>query len=144
VFISGFSAGAYLTHMLAIDSTYLIAQGSNPRKFAGYISCSGQTKQHANIQADLHVSNIMAEKPYAMPMGHLHKTTVPWEIFVGGNEGQTITDNKALFDGLIAKGSTDLYFDIIPNQPHTVGDMGAATSVRRDKFFAFIEKYKAK
>ena len=144
VFISGFSAGAYLTSMLAIDSTWWKEAKFDPRKFAGFVSLSGQTRQHSNIQADLKVSNIMNEKPYAMPMGHIHKTTMPWQLFVGGNEGGTVTDNKALYDALIKAGSTDLYFDVIAGQPHTVGDMAAAISPKRDKFFAFIEKYKGK
>jgi dienelactone hydrolase len=142
VFITGFSAGAYLTHMLAIDSTWWNEIKYDPKHFAGFVSLSGQTRQHANIQADLKVSNIMNEKPYAMAMGHIHKTTMPWQIFVGGNEGGTVTDNQALFDALKKAGSTDLYFDIIAGQPHTVGDMAAAVSPKRDKFFAFIEKYK--
>jgi predicted esterase len=144
VFITGFSAGAYLTHMLAIDSTWWNEAKFDPKRFAGFVSLSGQTRQHANIQADLKVKNIMQEKPYAMPMGHIHKTTYPWQIFVGGLEGNTITDNKALYDALINAGSTDLHYDVIPNQPHTVGDMADATSPKRDKFFAFIQKYKGK
>lgn len=144
VFISGFSAGAYLTSMLAIDSTWWKEAKFDQRKFAGFVSLSGQTRQHSNIQGDLKVSNIMAEKPYAMPMGHIHKTTIPWQIFVGGNEGGTVTDNRALFDAQVKAGSTDIHFDVIAGQGHTVGDMAAATSPKRDKFFAFIEKYKGK
>ncbi len=144
VYITGFSAGAYLTHMLAIDTTWWSEIKYDPKHFAGFVSLSGQTRQHANIQADLKVSDIMKEKPYAMPMGHIHKTTMPWQIFVGGNEGGTVTDNQNMYNELIKAGSTDLYFDIIAGQPHTVGDMAAAVSPKRDKFFSFIEKYKGK
>jgi hypothetical protein len=144
VFISGFSAGAYLTSMLAIDSTWFGEAEFDVRNIAGFISNSGQTRQHENIRNDLKVSNIMVEKPYAMPMGHIRKTDIPWQIFVGGNEGGTTTDNKAMYDALIKAGSTNLYYDVIPNLGHTVADMGAATSVRRDKFLAFIARYRAK
>lgn len=144
VFISGFSAGAYLTHMLAIDTTWFKELAFDPRRFAGFVSMSGQTRQHENIRRDLKVSNIMAEKPYAMPMGHIRKTGIPWQIFVGGNEGGTITDNKAMYDALLAKGSTDLHMDVIPGQGHTCSDMGDATSVKRDKFLAFIARYRAR
>jgi hypothetical protein len=144
VFLSGFSAGAYLTHMMAIDTTWFGEAKFDPRKFAGFVSLSGQTRQHDNIRADLKVSDIMKEKPYAMPMGHIRKTAIPWQIFVGGLEGGTVTDNQTMYNELIKAGSTDLYFDIIPNQPHTVGDMAAADSPKRDKFFAFINKYKGK
>lgn len=144
VFISGFSAGAYLTHMLAIDSTWFKAIGFDPHRFAGFVSMSGQTRQHENIRQDLKVSNIMAEKPYAMPMGNIRKTDIPWQIFVGGDEGGTVTDNKAMYDALIARGSANLHMDVIPGQPHTCADMGNATSVKRDKFLAFIARYRAR
>ncbi len=144
VFLSGFSAGAYLTHMMAIDTTWFNEAHYDPHHFAGFVSLSGQTRQHDNIRQDLKVTDIMKEKPYAMPMGHVHKTDIPWQIFVGGLEGGTITDNQTMFDALIKAGSTDLTFDIIPNQPHTVGDMADANSPKRDKFFAFINKYKGK
>lgn len=142
VFISGFSAGAYLTHMLSVDSTWFREAKYDPRHFAGFISMSGQTRVHDSLQMDLKVSNIMAEKPWAVPMGNIRKTTIPWQIFVGGNEGHTVTDNQALYEACIRQGSTDLFFDIIPNLGHEVGDMGNAVSPKRDKFLAFIARYK--
>lgn len=144
VFVSGFSAGAYLTHMMAIDSTWFKEARFDPKRFAGFISMSGQTRTHDNIRADLKVADIMKEKPEAMPMGHIRKTAIPWQITVGGDEGGTIASNKDMYDALIKAGSTDLYFDIIPNQPHTCADIADAVSPKRDKLFAFIEKYRAK
>lgn len=144
VFISGFSAGAYLTHMLAIDTTWFKQLAFDPHRFAGFVSMSGQTRQHENIRKDLKVADIMAEKPYAMPMGHIRKTDIPWQIFVGGDEGGTVTDNKAMYDALIARGSTSLHMDVIPGQGHTCADMGNTTSVKRDKFLAFIARYRAR
>jgi dienelactone hydrolase len=144
VFISGFSAGAYLTHMLSLDTAYLRGAGSDVTEFAGFISMSGQTRTHDNIRSDLRVTDIMREKPYAMPMGQIRKTTVPWQIFVGGLEGGTIDSNKALYDALIAKGSTNLYYDVIPGQGHTCADMGGTTSLKRDKLLAFIARHRAK
>jgi hypothetical protein len=144
VFITGFSAGAYLTHMLAIDSTWFQELNYDPKNFAGFISMSGQTRTHDNIRADLKVSDIMKEKPLAMPMGHIHKTTFPWLITVGSLEGGTITSNQDMYNALIKAGSTDLSFAIIPNQPHTCADIADANSPKRDKIFAFVDKYKAK
>jgi hypothetical protein len=144
VFISGFSAGAYLTSMLSVDSTGFSEANFDPRRFAGFISLSGQTRVVDFLQADLKVANIMAEKPWADPMGNIRKTVIPWQIFVGGNEGHTVTDNAVLYDACLKAGSTDLYFDIIPGLGHEAGDMGNAVSVKRDKFLAFIERYKGK
>ncbi len=144
VFISGFSAGAYLTHMLSVDSVWFNEAKYDPRHFAGFISMSGQTRVHDSLQMDLRVSNIMAEAPWAVPMGNIRKTTIPWQIIVGGNEGHTVTDNQALYDACIKAGSTDLYIDIFPGLGHEVGDMGNAVSPKRDRFLAFIAKYKGR
>lgn len=144
VFISGFSAGAYLTHMLSIDTTWLKEAGSDVGRFAGYISMSGQTRTHDNIRNDLRVSDIMREKPYAMPMGHIRRTAHPWQIIVGSLEGGTIDSNRALYEALMGRGSQNLSLEIIPGQGHTCSDMGNAASVKRDKLLAFIDRYKAK
>jgi hypothetical protein len=130
--------------MLAIDTTWFKEQKYDARKFAGFISMSGQTRTHDNIRVDLKVSDIMKERPEAMPMGHIRKTTVPWQITVGGYEGGTIGSNRDLYDALIKAGSTDLYFNIIPNQPHTCADIADAKSPKRDVIFSFVDKYKAK
>jgi dienelactone hydrolase len=141
VFVTGFSAGAYLTHMMAIDSEWFAEAKFDPARFAGFISMSGQTRTHDNIRADLKVADIMKEKPEAMPMGHIRKTTIPWLITVGGDEGGTITSNVDMYNALLAKGSTDLSYALIPNQPHTCADIADANSPKRDKIFAFITKY---
>ncbi|GEM_PF-2365965 len=144
VFISGFSAGAYLTHMLSVDSTWFSEAKFDPRHFAGFISMSGQTRVHDSLQMDLQVADIMKEKPWAVPMGNIRKTVIPWQIFTGSLEGHTVTDNQALYDACIKAGSTDLFYDIIPGLGHEVEDMGNAISPKRDKFLAFINKYKGK
>jgi poly(3-hydroxybutyrate) depolymerase len=141
VFVGGFSAGAYLTHMLFLDATYLEGASTNAHTFAGFIPLSGQTTWHYNIISDIGKQFSVAKN---MPMGFVRKTAVPYMILVGGNEGQTITDNKSLFDTLTQLGSTDISMETIPNQPHTTNDLGDATSPKRDNYFAFINKYKAK
>lgn len=49
IFISGASAGAYLTTMLCLDPTYLNAAGADRSQIAGYISESTQTTVHFNV-----------------------------------------------------------------------------------------------
>ena len=75
---------------LSVDSTWFREAGYDPRHFAGFISMSGQTRVHDSLQMDLKVADIMAEKPWAVPMGNVQKTAIPWQIFVGGDEGHTV------------------------------------------------------
>ena len=49
IFISGQSAGAYLTLMLAFDQSYLKNAGVDPASIAGFISDSAQTTTHFRI-----------------------------------------------------------------------------------------------
>jgi hypothetical protein len=144
VFISGWSAGAYLTQMLFLDTTWFGEARYDAHAFRGFISLSSQTRQHENIRNDLKVSDIMDQKPYAMPMGHVRKTDIPFQIFVGGLEGQTITDNQALYNGLIQAGSKDAAINVIANHAHNdMGNfMGNATDETRTRFLAFLAKYR--
>ena len=49
IFVSGSSAGAYLTMMLCFDKKYLNAVGLNPTDIDGYIHDSGQPTTHFNV-----------------------------------------------------------------------------------------------
>jgi hypothetical protein len=144
VFVSGWSAGAYLTQMLLLDTTWFGEARYDAHAFRGFISLSSQTRQHENIRNDLKVANIMDEKPFAMPMGHVRKTDIPFQIFVGGLEGGTITDNQALYNGLIQAGSKDVSINVIPNHAHNdMGNfMGNATDETRTRFLDFLAKYR--
>jgi alpha/beta superfamily hydrolase len=146
VFISGWSAGAYLTQMLLLDTTWFAQAGYDAHYFRGFIALSSQTKAHSNLQADLKVANIMAEKPYAMPMGHIRKTDIPFQIFVGGLEGGTITDNQDLYNQLVKAGSKDLAINVIAGHAHNdMGNMmGNAVDETRTRFLEFLAKYRTK
>jgi hypothetical protein len=55
-----------------------------------------------------------------------------------------VTDNRDLYEAVSKQGAADLYFDVIEGGGHEVGDMGNAVSPKRDKFLAFIAKYKGR
>ena len=52
IYISGHSAGGYLTMMLALDPKYLGAYKMKPEDFAGYYPISGQATTHFRILAE--------------------------------------------------------------------------------------------
>ena len=52
IYISGHSAGGYLTMMLALDAKYLGAYKVKPEDFAGYFPISGQATTHFRILAE--------------------------------------------------------------------------------------------
>ena len=145
IFVMGFSAGAYLTHMLNIDQRWYAAINFDRHRIKGYIAISSQTKSHATVAADLDIqqSQLINLRPDAMPLGHVKKMKEPIYIFVGEYEGQTITDNYAYYDELINKDSTNLFIFTNPRKDH-VGMrnvLGDADSPTRNKIITFIQTY---
>lgn len=146
LFVSGFSAGGYITHMLSIDPTWFKELGFNPRQIRGYIPMSGQTRQHANLAKDLGVpqTEMLSLRPDAMPLALAHKTQVPIYISTGGNEGQTIIDNQVYHFLLSKLGSKNVYFYTQPNKGHVEmrDALGDDVSPNRDRIIDFVMKYK--
>ncbi|CAF4132615.1 unnamed protein product [Adineta steineri] len=142
IFVMGFSAGAYLTHMLSIDSKWYTEINFDRNRIKGYIAISGQTRTHGTVAADLGIqqNQLMTVRTDAMPFGHVKKIEKPIHIFVGEYEGQTITDNYAYYNQLISKGSTNLF--IYTNLGKDHGGMrdglGDASSPTRSKILEFI------
>jgi hypothetical protein len=145
VFVMGFSAGAYLTHMLSIDPKWYSDINFDRSKIKGYIPISGQTRAHGTVATDLGISQdqLMTLRPDAMPLGHVAKTEKPIHIFVGEYEGQTITDNYNYYNQLLNKGSTDLFIYTNPGKDHggMRDGLGDATSPTRTKILDFVRIY---
>ncbi len=49
LFVGGYSAGCYLSMMLAFDKQYLGAHGLDPDAFGGFVQLSGQPTTHFNV-----------------------------------------------------------------------------------------------
>ena len=50
VYVSGMSAGGYLTMMVGMDPKYLAAHGASNRDLAGLVALSGQATKHFNVR----------------------------------------------------------------------------------------------
>jgi dienelactone hydrolase len=148
VFVAGFSAGGYLTHMLGIDDRWFSEINFDRTKIKGFISISGQTRAHGTVAADLQMpqDSLMLFRPDAMPLGHVKKTNTPIYIFVGEKEGKTITDNYDYYNQLKSKGNKNLFIYTNPGKDHGgmrdgLGDEGSLT---RTKILNFIKTYSNK
>lgn len=56
VFVSGHSAGGYLTAMVGLDPTYLEAFGHEPGELAGLVPVAGQMITHSTVRAERGIS----------------------------------------------------------------------------------------
>jgi acetyl esterase/lipase len=145
IFVSGYSAGGYITHMLSIDPQWYQKIGFNDSGVCGYIPMSGQTRQHANLAADLGIDNSELSTTYkhVMPLGNIRKGNTPIYIITGGDEGQTIVDNERYFTLLKEAGNT-VFFYVEPGKNHIQmrDSFGDSISVARQKIIGFINRYK--
>lgn len=148
IFIGGFSAGAYITHMLNIDTSWLTEAKADRKKIRGFIAISGQTRQHATVATDLGVQQeeLLNAKPFAMPLGLVRKTNMPLYIFVGEKEGQTITANETYYEELLNKGSRNIFFYIQPGKVHggMRDGLGDSESPARTRILDFIKQFSKK
>lgn len=89
VYVSGHSAGGYLTAMIALDRKYLAEFGVTPMQLAGVFPISGQMTTHFRIIAERLMADPSAPKfavdEYA-PIWHAAKETPPMVLFCGDPE----------------------------------------------------------
>lgn len=144
IFVSGYSAGAYITHMLSVDPQWYQGIGFSDIAICGYIPMSGQTREHANLAIDLGIdkSELSAKFKYVMPLGNIRKTKAPIYIITGGNEGQTVIDNEKYYTLLKDAGST-VFFYVEPGKDHIEmrDSLGNSVSIAREKIIEFIKQY---
>ena len=86
VYVTGHSAGGYLTAMIALDKKYLKAFGVEPKQIAGFFPVSGQMTTHFRILAERKergekVADLVVDE-YA-PLYHASKDAPVMVFFVG-------------------------------------------------------------
>ncbi len=138
VFVSGFSAGAYLTLMIALDTTYFTNINFSPSLVRGFLPLSAQTYTHTQVAADLGISSSSITK--WAPLGNVRKFEKPLHIFTGSAEVGTPANNQLLYSELVKAGSTAVEYTNIPGNIHQdmVDHMGNATDTTRTLFMKFF------
>ena len=110
VYVTGHSAGGYLTAMLALDKKYLNTFGIEPEQLAGYFPVSGQMTTHFQILAERRKKDPSVPKfavdEYA-PVHHA-KNGVPYMVFFVG-DGQYDYPARVEENALIHARLTRIY-----------------------------------
>lgn len=106
VYVSGHSAGGYLTLMLALDKSYLAAHGIDADSLAGYYPVSGQTATHYTIRKERGIpTDIPIVDQYA-PLNHARHLTAPFVLITGDRKYEMMSryeENlylKSVLDGV--------------------------------------------
>ncbi|NQD69842.1 alpha/beta hydrolase fold domain-containing protein [Sphingobacterium shayense] len=111
IFLSGHSAGGYLTLMLGLNKAYLEREGYDADKLAGVISFSGHGISHFAARQE---KNIPEKQPlideYA-PLFWARKSPVPFILLTGDRELEMLgryEENAYLKRMLLINGHTDV------------------------------------
>lgn len=120
IFVSGHSAGGYLTAMLAMDPHYLEAAGVKADAVAGYIPVSGQMLTHAQVRAERGLSPTRLIADAASPLYHLRADAPPLLLLVGDDDLPARLEENRLFAAALAglAQNRTVACHVIPNRNH--------------------------
>ena len=86
IYVSGHSAGGYLTTMIGMDTAYLAAYGEHPDSLAGLFPFSGHTITHFTPRKERGLAwNDVVVDRYA-PIHHLRVSDLPIALITGDRE----------------------------------------------------------
>ncbi|MCX7610794.1 MAG: alpha/beta hydrolase, partial [Ignavibacterium sp.] len=86
IFVSGFSAGAYLSLMIGLDKSWLNKHSVDANRIAGIISLSGQTITHLIIREEKGIPNIRPIVDSLAPLFHIRPDAPPLILITGDRE----------------------------------------------------------
>lgn len=86
IFLSGHSAGGYLTMMVTLDKSYLSKHQVDANDIAGLIPFSGQAITHFTIREERGIKNTQAIIDEYAPIYHVRANTPPITLITGDRE----------------------------------------------------------
>ncbi|MFA9389818.1 MAG: alpha/beta hydrolase [Prolixibacteraceae bacterium] len=86
IFISGHSAGGYLTSMVGLDKTYLAKFGIDANLIAGLIPFSGHTITHFTVREERGIPGTQAIVDNLAPLYHVRADAPPMLLITGDRE----------------------------------------------------------
>ncbi len=86
IFVSGHSAGGYLTSMIGLDKSYLAKFGIDADSIAGLIPFSGHTITHAAVRNEMEIKNTQPIVDKYAPLYHVRPDAPPLVLITGDRE----------------------------------------------------------
>ncbi len=121
IFVSGHSAGGYLTTCLALMPEFLKKHNLTPFDFAGFIPISGSMVTHFAVQQERTGASSSIIIDEAAPLNHALKETPPLLILCGEpgmDFGSRPSDNRLMGHALRDAGNTAYEQYEVPNMDH--------------------------
>jgi acetyl esterase/lipase len=146
VFISGHSAGGYLTAMLGLDEQYLARYGLKITDIAGLMPISGQMITHTAVREERKISKTQPIIDEAAPAFHVRPDCPAFLVFAGSNDLPTRAEENRYFAAAMkAAGHKDVAYLEVEGRDHgTVGSqLGDSDDIVAKTIIAFIEQHEA-
>jgi acetyl esterase/lipase len=86
IFVSGHSAGGYLTSMVGLDKRWLAVHGIDADQIAGLIPYSGHTITHFTVRAERGIDGSQPVVDDMAPLFHVRKDAPPLLLITGDRE----------------------------------------------------------
>lgn len=86
IFVSGYSAGGYLTEMIGLDKKWLADHDIDADKIAGLISLSGQAITHFTVREEKGIPGTRPIIDELAPLYHVRKDAPPLVLITGDSE----------------------------------------------------------
>lgn len=148
IFVSGGSAGGYLTMMIGMDPQWLAPYGIGLDKIAGLLPVSGQATSHFNVKKWIGTPG----KRYApvidktAPLFFVSKDLSPIYLILGDRKSGKeipcrVEENELLYSALKALNHPFVMFSESPGMGHGIASMGKDTP---DKVIKNIDEFFAK
>ena len=90
VYVSGHSAGGYLTSMVGLDKRWLAAYGVDADKIAGLLPLSGHTITHMTVRAERGISDKQPIVDEFAPLYHVRPDAPPIYLMTGDREKEML------------------------------------------------------
>jgi acetyl esterase/lipase len=118
VYVGGFSAGAYLTALLALDPSYLGAAEAGP--IAGFIALSGQMSTHFTVRAESGLPKDAVIVNGAAPLAHVRPACPRLLLIVGEHDWPARLEENQLLAAALEKLAKNppIPLVVVPERTH--------------------------
>jgi acetyl esterase/lipase len=123
IFVSGHSAGGYLTSMLGLDTHWLAKYGVDANAIAGLIPLSGQTITHLAIRKERGIGDKQAVVDEFAPLFHARRDAPPLLLITGDRSMEMLgryEENAYLMRMMLVNGHTNTTLFEIQGYPHNM------------------------
>ncbi|MCD0462667.1 alpha/beta hydrolase [Roseiconus lacunae] len=119
VFVSGHSAGGYLTAMVGLHPERLSRYGVKRTDLAGYVPIAGQMVTHSTVRGERGIPRHQPIIDEAAPSFHVTKDASPFLCFAGDNDLPARSEeNRYFVAAMKAAGHDDVTFVEVAGRDH--------------------------